>query len=67
MRKRSNTTRPFTIALTESGYRRLKLLADDERLDIGDILSFVFENFDDILNEERFNERMRFYKLDLQA
>ncbi|MEO9651127.1 MAG: hypothetical protein ABJ360_01965 [Roseobacter sp.] len=66
MRKRSNTTRPFTIAVTQTGYRRLKRLADDETLAVADVLSFVFENFDEIIDDGAFQENMRQFKFTLQ-
>ena len=52
MPKRFRLTRRFNVAMTEDGFRRLKRFAADAGLDEGEALSFVFENFDSIADED---------------
>ncbi len=67
MPKRFRLTRRFNAAMTEDAYRRLKRFATEAGLDEGEALSFVFENFDSILNEETFGHRMRLFNAELDA
>ena len=52
MPKRFRLTRRFPAAMTEDGYRRLKRFASDAGLDEGEALSFLFENFESVMNHE---------------
>ncbi|OUS20436.1 hypothetical protein DI396_03605 [Litorivita pollutaquae] len=67
MPKRFRLSRRFNAAMTEDGYRRLKKFAAEAGLDEGEALSFVFENFDSILNEDTFGHRLRIFNSDLEA
>ena len=67
MPKRFRLTRRMPIALTEDAYRRLKRFAQDAGLDEGEALSFVFENFDGITDEEGLAHRLRRFNLELDA
>lgn len=67
MPKRFRLTRRFNAAMTEDGYRRLKRFAVEAGLDEGEALSFIFENFDSILNEETFGHRLRLFNSELDA
>lgn len=67
MPKRFRLTRRFNAAMTEDGYRRLKKFAEEAGLDEGEALSFVFENFDSILNEDTFGHRLRIFNSELEA
>lgn len=67
MPKRFRLTRRFPAAMTEDGYRRLKKFAAEAGLDEGEALSFVFENFDSILNDDTFAHRLRLFNSDLDA
>ena len=67
MPKRFRLTRRFNAAMTEDGYRRLKRFASEAGLDEGEALSFLFENFDSILNEETFGHRLRLFNAELDA
>ncbi|WP_373354428.1 hypothetical protein [Pseudoroseicyclus sp. CXY001] len=66
MPKRLRLTRRFPVAMTEDGYRRLKRFAREAGLDEGEALSFLFENFDSILDEETFGHRLRLFNLELE-
>jgi hypothetical protein len=67
MPKRLRLTRRFPIAMSEDGYRRLKRFARDSGLDEGEALSFLFENFDSIMNEDTFQHRLRMFNSELEA
>ena len=49
MPKRLRLTRRFPVAMTEDGYRRLKRFAAESKLDEGEALSFLFENFNSVV------------------
>ncbi|WP_227267514.1 hypothetical protein [Roseobacter weihaiensis] len=67
MPKRFRATRRFNVAMTEDGYRRLKRFSAEAGLDEGEALSFLFENFDSVLNEETFGHRLRLFNAELDA
>ena len=67
MPKRFRLTRRLPIAMTEDGYRRLKRFAADAGLDEGEALSFLFENFDSVMNEENLTARRRRFNSELEA
>lgn len=67
MPKRFRLTRRFPVAMTEDGYRRLKRFASDASLDEGEALSFLFENFDSVLDEEKFLSRLRLFNAELEV
>ena len=67
MPKRFRLTRRFPVAMTEDGYRRLKAFATEAELDEGEALSFLFENFSSVMNQENLTERLRLFNAELQA
>lgn len=67
MPKRFRLTRRMPIALTEDAYRRLKSFAKEAGLDEGEAMSFVFENFDAIADDEALSQRLRQFNLELDA
>jgi len=67
MPKRFRMTRRFSTAMTEDGYRRLRKFADEAGLDEGEALSFVFENFDSIMDEGAFMQRIRLFNSELDT
>ena len=66
MPKRLRLTRRFPIAMTEDGYRRLKKFAADAGLDEGEALSFLFENFTSVINEDNLTHRLRLFNAELE-
>ena len=66
MPKRFRLTRRFPVAMTEDGYRRLKRFAADAGMDEGEALSFLFENFDSVMNEENLTARLRLFNAELE-
>ncbi|MBZ8118727.1 hypothetical protein KUD11_08700 [Roseovarius sp. LXJ103] len=67
MPKRFRLTRRFNAAMTEDGYRRLRKFSQEAGLDEGEALSFLFENFDSVINEDTFEHRLRIFNTDLEA
>lgn len=66
MPKRLRLTRRFPVAMTEDGYRRLKRFAAESKLDEGEALSFLFENFNSVINEDTFGQRLRMFQNELE-
>ncbi|MFZ1468182.1 MAG: hypothetical protein WAT09_04300 [Paracoccaceae bacterium] len=66
MPKRLRLTRRFPAAMTEDGYRRLKRFASDAGLDEGEALSFIFENFDSVIDKDTLTHRMRLFNAELE-
>jgi hypothetical protein len=67
MPKRFRLTRRFPVAMTEDGYRKLKTFAAQAGLDEGEALSFLFENFDSVINQDTFAHRLRLFNSELDA
>ena len=65
MPKRFRLTRRFPVAMTEDGYRKLKKFSKDAGLDEGEALSFLFENFNSVINEENLTARLRLFNSEL--
>ena len=67
MPKRFRLTRRFPVAMTEEGYRRLKQFSAEAGLEEGEALSFLFENFNSVMNEENLTARLRLFNAELDA
>ena len=67
MPKRLRLTRRLNIAMSEDGYRRLRKFCQEAGLDEGEALSFVFENFDSIMDEGAFMQRIRLFNAELES
>lgn len=67
MPKRFKLTRRFPCAMTEEGYRRLKRFAQSAGLDENEALSFLFEHFDSVTNQENLDARLRLFTAELDA
>lgn len=67
MPKRLRLTRRVNIAMTEDAYRRLRRFAAEASLDEGEALSFLFENFDSVMDEDTFGHRLRLFNSELEA
>lgn len=66
MPKRFRLTRRFPVAMTEDGYRRLKSFASEAGLDEGEALSFLFENFNSVIDSENLGHRLRLFNSELE-
>ena len=67
MPKRFRLTRRFPVAMTEDGYRALKRFATEAGLDEGEALSFLFENFKSVTDEDNLTHRLRLFNSELEA
>lgn len=65
MTKRFRLTRRFPVAMTENGYRRLRRFTDDAGLDRGEALSFLFEHFDQVIDDDALGQKLRAFKTTL--
>ncbi|GGH32665.1 hypothetical protein SAMN05444007_106194 [Cribrihabitans marinus] len=66
MPKRFRLTRRFPVAMTEDGYRRLKAFSKEAGLDEGEALSFLFENFNSVIDGENLSHRLRLFNAELE-
>lgn len=66
MAKRFKMTRRFPVAMTEDGYRRLKSFSREAGLDEGEALSFLFENFSSVTDQEKLEHRLRLFNSELE-
>ncbi len=66
MPKRLRLTRRPNIAMSEDGYRKLRALSSDAGLDEGEFLSFLFENWGSVINEEKLIARIRLFNSELE-
>ena len=66
MPKRLRLTRRPSLAMSEDGYRKLKGLAREAGLDEGEFLSFLFENWKSVVDDDNFTHRIRLFNSDLE-
>jgi len=67
MPKRLRLTRRFPVAMTEDGYRRLKKFSNEAGLDEGEALSFIFENFNSVMDHDNLTTRLRLFNAELDS
>lgn len=67
MPKRFRLTRRFPVAMTEDGYRALRKFSAAAGLDEGEALSFLFENFKSVTNEENLTARLRLFNAEIDT
>jgi hypothetical protein len=67
MPKRLRLTRRFPVAMTEDGYRRLRKFAGEAGLDEGEALSFLFENFNSVMDHENLAAKLRLFNAELES
>jgi len=60
-------TRRFPRAMTEDGYRRLRNFAAEAGLDEGEALSYLFENFNSVMDHDNLATRLRLFNAELDA
>jgi hypothetical protein len=66
MPKRLRLTRRFPVAMTEDAYRRLRKFSAEAGLDEGEALSFLFENFNSVMDHENLATRLRLFNSELE-
>lgn len=67
MPKRLRMTRRINLALTEDAFRKLRRFAAEAGLDEGEALSFLFENFESVTDEDNLTHRLRLFNAELEA
>ena len=67
MPKRLKLTRRIPVAMTEDGYRRLRRFAAEAGLEEGEALSFLFENFDSVMDVDNFGHRLKLFNAELES
>ena len=67
MPKRFRLTRHFPIGMTEDGYRNLKKFSQGAGLNEGEALSFLFENFNSVIDKDNLTHRLRLFNTELEA
>lgn len=67
MPKRLRLTRRFPVAMTEDGYRNLRRFSKEAGLDEGEALSFLFENFNSVTDEDNLKHRLRLFNSEMEA
>ena len=67
MPKRLRLTRRVNLAMTEDAWRRLKKFSAEAGLDEGEALSFLFENFSSVMDEDNLTHRLRLFNSELEA
>jgi hypothetical protein len=67
MPKRLRLTRRFPVAMTNDAYRRLQRIANEAEISPDEALTFVFEHFPSVIDEDKFNHRLRLFKAELGA
>lgn len=66
MPKRLRLTRRPNIAISEDAYRRLRRFASEAGLDEGEAVSFLFENLDSVMDEDKLTHRLRLFNSELE-
>lgn len=51
--------------MSEDGYRRLRKFAKEAGLDEGEALSFLFENFSSVIDDDKMTARLRLFNAEL--
>ncbi|MDG1281254.1 MAG: hypothetical protein P8O10_08090 [Pseudorhodobacter sp.] len=67
MPKRFRLTRRFPVGMTEDGYRALKRFSQEAGLDEGEAMSFLFENFNSVIDKEALTHRLRLFNAELES
>ena len=67
MPKRFRLTRHFPVAMTEDGYRALRKFAAQAGLNEGEALSFLFENFASVTDQDNLSHRLRLFNAELES
>ncbi|MEP3346388.1 MAG: hypothetical protein ABJN34_15155 [Litoreibacter sp.] len=67
MPKRLKLTRRVNLAMTEDAWRKLKKFSAEAGLDEGEALSFLFENFGSVTDEDNLTHRLRIFNSELEA
>lgn len=67
MPKRLRLTRRVNLAMSEDAWRNLKRFSAHADLETGEALSFLFENFGSVTNEDNLVHRLQLFNNELEA
>ncbi|MEM9432794.1 MAG: hypothetical protein AAGA12_02640 [Pseudomonadota bacterium] len=67
MPRRLKLTRRVNLAMSEDAWRKLKKFSAEAGLDEGEALSFLFENFSSVMDEDNLTHRLRLFNSELEA
>ena len=66
MPKRLRLTRRPHLAMSEDGFRKMRDLSKQAGLDEGEFLSFLFENWSSVIDEDNLTARLRLFNSELE-
>jgi hypothetical protein len=66
MPKRLRLTRRFPVAVTNDAYRALNRFAGDAGITADEALTFLFENFGSVTDNDNLTHRLRLFKAELE-
>ncbi len=67
MPKRLRLTRRPNLAMSEDGFRKLRAISREAGLDEGELLSFLFENWKSVVDEDNLIHRLRLFNSELDG
>ena len=67
MPKRLRLTRRFPVAMTNDAYRKLNQFAEKSDISTDEALTFLFENFGSVTDQDNLSHRLRLFKDELGA
>ncbi|TMV90488.1 hypothetical protein FGG78_12745 [Thioclava sp. BHET1] len=65
MPKRLRLTRRFPVAMTNDAYRRLNRFAQEAEISPDEALTFIFEHFNSITDDDNLGHLLRLFKAEL--
>ncbi len=66
MPKRLRLTRRFPVAMTNDAYRALNRFSDESGITTDEALTFIFEHFGSVTDQENLGHRLRLFKAELE-
>ena len=66
MPKRLRLTRRPHLAMSEDAYRKMRALSSEAGLVDGEFLSFLFENWSSVIQEDNLTARLRLFNSELE-
>lgn len=65
MPKRLRLTRRFTVAMTNDAHRTLFRFAEEADISVDEALTFLFEHFSSVTDQDNLSHRLRLFKAEL--
>lgn len=66
MPKRLRLTRRFPVAVTNDAYRALSRFAAEAGISTDEALTFLFEHFGSVVDQDNLTHRLRLFKAELE-